>query len=76
MRPASLPIPRQNAAHHARPMLRLVDSGRRPRPFPGTNMRGVSQCIRRRDEAHDFFLSREINRTVMNGFHPALPSRA
>jgi len=49
----------------------------------GLGTRGeASICGLRRSEScartspPDFFLSREINRTVMRGFHPAFPSRA
>jgi len=51
MRPASLPIPRQNAAHDAGPMLRAVDSGGPLRVSRGANLRHASQPILRAHEA-------------------------
>jgi len=50
MRPASLPIPRQNAAHDAGPMLRAVDSGGPLRVSRGANLRHASQPILRAHE--------------------------
>jgi len=76
MHPASLPIPAKTPRMMRARCCALLTAA-------GLGTRGeTSICGLRRSEScartspPDFFLSREINRTVMRGFHPAFPSRA
>jgi len=76
MHPASLPIPAKTPRMmRARCCALLTAAGLGTRGEASIcGLRRSESCARTRSP--DFFLSREINRTVMRGFHPAFPSRA